>query len=461
MFLCVFVVRFAPAPAWAMLEQMTTWTSGGKKMKTERLTWVMTAIALMAAAIVLMAALIGCRAQGQGSAGLGSLVKGTLSKGSAGEAWVASGTIQADEIRVASELGGRIERVAVAVGQSVRAGDMLATLDDTALSSRLGEAEASVATARANLALVRAGPRAEEIAAAQAALDLAMAQRDGAQATWQNALADLRNPQELDVQIADAQTQIKLAEQAVAQAQAELAKQRLIRDQKQKGTAERDAADWQVKAAEEQVAAAQGDLQTAQTLLKGLQSIRSKPLGLIAQANAARGKYQAAEAAVAIAQARLDDLVAGPMREAIAVAEQSVRLEQAKADAIRVQVTRLTLTSPVDGMVLDQALHPGELAAPAATILSVADLSHLTLVVYVPANRVGQVRLGQDVQIRVDSFPDKAFPGQVSRIGDEPEFTPRNTATQSERQNTFYAVEIKLSNQEGLLKPGMPADATF
>jgi len=49
----------------------------------------------------------------------------------------------------------------------------------------------------------------------------------------------------------------------------------------------------------------------------------------------------------------------------------------------------------------------------------------------------------------------------VSRIGDEPEYTPRNVATQSERQNTYYAVEIKLSNEGGLLKPGMPADATF
>ena len=423
-------------------------------MKTGRLVWVV-------AAIMLVALLVGCQAQGQGSAGLGSLVKGALSKGSADELLTASGSIQADEIHIASELGGRIASVSVTVGQSVRAGDVLVALDATALSTRLAEAEASVATAQANLALVRAGPRAAEIAAAQATLDLAQAQRDGAQAAWVNAQVAVRNPQELDTRIVDAQTRVKLAEQGVAQAQAELARQKLIRDQKREGTSERDVADWQVKAAEEQVTAAQGDLETARTLLKGLQAIRSRPLAWIAQANAAQGRYQAAEAGVAVAQAKLDDLVAGPTQEAIAVADQSVRLEQAKADAIRAQVSKLTLTSPLDGIVLDQALHPGELATAAATILSVADLSHLTLVAYVPANRVGQVRLGQDVQVQVDSFPDKAFLGQVSRIGDEPEFTPRNTATQSERQNTFYAVEIKLSNEEGLLKPGMPADATF
>jgi len=53
------------------------------------------------------------------------------------------------------------------------------------------------------------------------------------------------------------------------------------------------------------------------------------------------------------------------------------------------------------------------------------------------------------------------FEGQVSHIGSEPEFTPRNVATAEERLNTFYAVEIQLANPDGLLKPGMPADATF
>jgi len=61
----------------------------------------------------------------------------------------------------------------------------------------------------------------------------------------------------------------------------------------------------------------------------------------------------------------------------------------------------------------------------------------------------------------VDSFPGVTFQGQVTRIGSQPEFTPRNVATQAERQNTYYAVEIRLSNEQGMLKPGMPADATF
>jgi len=128
---------------------------------------------------------------------------------------------------------------------------------------------------------------------------------------------------------------------------------------------------------------------------------------------------------------------------------------------LRVQVDDCTLASPIDGVVLNQAVRIGELAAPAAPILTLADLGEVTLEVYVPENRVGHVYLGQSVQVSVDSFPGKVFEGQVSRIGSEPEFTPRNVATAEERLNTFYAVEIELSNPEGLLKPGMPADAVF
>jgi len=373
----------------------------------------------------------------------------------------ASGTIRADEVRIASELGGRIVKVQAEVGAEVEAGEVLIVLDATPLLAKLAEAEAAVATARSELAVVKAGPRVEEIAAAQAALALAEAQRGGALAAWENAKEASENPQELDAQISDARTRVAMAAQSVELAEAELARERLVRDQKPEGSLERDLADLQVQAVEESLAAAVADEKTAQTMLDWLWLIRSEPLSLIAQANAAEGQYRAAEAGVAVAQARQDDLLDGPTPEGIAVAESAVRQAQAMADVLRVQQAKSMLTSPVDGVVLDQALRTGEVAAPATTILTLADLSEVMLIVYVPENRIGQVRLGQAVQVTVDSFPGQVFTGQVRHIGDEPEFTPRNVATKEERLNTFYAVDVRLPNAEGLLKPGMPADATF
>ncbi len=121
----------------------------------------------------------------------------------------------------------------------------------------------------------------------------------------------------------------------------------------------------------------------------------------------------------------------------------------------------LKLHRPINGVVLDQSLQAGELAAPAAAILTLADLSQVELVVYVPENRIGQVQLGQAVKVSVDSFPGQVFEGQVARIRDEAEFAPRNVATAEERLNTFFAVEIRLPNPDRELKPGLPADATW
>ena len=373
----------------------------------------------------------------------------------------ASGTIQADEVRIASELGGRIVEMRLRPGAAVRAGEVLATLDSTSLLTQLAEAEAAVASAEADLAVVRAGPRLDQIAAAQAALALARSQRDGVHAAWENAQAAVENPQEIDAQIVEARTQVELAAQNVELAEAQIALEQLLREQKPEDSIGRQIADLQVRAAESALAAAQADEATAKTLLNWLYAIRNKPLGLIAQAHAEEGQYHVAEEGVAVAQARLDDLLDGPTAEEVAVAEAAVHLAQARVDVLQSQQAKFTLASPIDGVVLNQVLYAGEVAAPAATILTIADLEALTLVVYVPANRIGQVHLGQGVDVTVGGFPGRRFTGQVTHIADEPEFTPRNVATQEERLNTFFTVEIQLDNEDNLLKPGMPADVTF
>ena len=63
--------------------------------------------------------------------------------------------------------------------------------------------------------------------------------------------------------------------------------------------------------------------------------------------------------------------------------------------------------------------------------------------------------------IRDSAYPGRTFAGAVSYISPRVEFTPKNVQTQEERVETVFAVEIKLANAEGLLKPGMPADAEF
>jgi HlyD family secretion protein len=276
-----------------------------------------------------------------------------------------------------------------------------------------------------------------------------------------SAEAIVEDPQDLDAAIVDAQTQADLAEQAVELAEAQLAQQQLLRDQYQPGSLERQTSDLQVRAGEAALAAAQSDLEAAQAMVNGLWSIRNQPLALLAQANAAEGQYRLAQESISVARAQLDDLLAGPTPEEIAVAQASLSLAQAQARAVAVQEEKFRLSAPTGGVVLSQDARPGEVVAPAAPIMTIASLDQVTLVVYVPVNHIGRVRLGQQVQVSADSFPGRSFAGQVTGIGAEPEFTPRNVATAEERINTFYQVEISLPNPDLLLKPGMPADALF
>jgi HlyD family secretion protein len=122
-----------------------------------------------------------------------------------------------------------------------------------------------------------------------------------------------------------------------------------------------------------------------------------------------------------------------------------------------------TIAAPVGGVVLEVSIHEGELAAPGATMLTLGDLDQVTLTVYVPENRLGYVNVGQQVEVGVDSFPDRTFTGEVVAIADEAEFTPRNVQTQEERVNMVFAVEVSVSNPapDYPLKPGLPADAVI
>ena len=374
----------------------------------------------------------------------------------------ASGFIEGEEVVVAPETSGRIAEMLVDRGDMVQEDDVLVRLDDAVLQSQRLEVEAGLAAARANLARVLAGPRSEEIAATRAALAQAEAQRDGAAQTVVNARDAISNPLSLNAEIDGAHTQVRLAEQNVEMAKADLAEMELRHNvyAKQGGDTER-IWDLQLQAAQAVLAQAQAELKGAQQYYYAQLDMRTNPLTLEAQLHSAEMQYDLAEAQVAAAQAALDELEAGPTEEQIAMAEAQVRQAEAAVRLVDAQIAQLTLTAPMDGIVTIRSGQAGETAIAGAPLLTIANLDEVTLVIYVPENRVGQVQLGQEVEVRVDSFPERALVGHVANIAGEAEFTPRNVQTQEERVNLVFAVKVRLPNPDHALKPGMPADATI
>jgi multidrug resistance efflux pump len=121
----------------------------------------------------------------------------------------------------------------------------------------------------------------------------------------------------------------------------------------------------------------------------------------------------------------------------------------------------LTVSAPVDGVVLTRSAQPGEVVQAGVPVMTIAKLDTLTVTVYISEDRYGEVKLNDDASLSVDSFPNETFSATVTRIADQAEYTPRNVQTKEERQTTVYAVELSVENPDGKLKPGMPVDVTF
>jgi len=481
-------------------------------------------IAVLVVALVLLALAAGGYLATRSSAGQEALARvGVIER--QGDRLVASGFIEAEQVSIAAEVGGRIAEILVAEGDRVEEGQVLVRLNDDLARAQLELAQAGLEVAQATLDQVRAGARPEAIRQAEANLAQAEAARDGAYQAWQDLLAMIDNPQELD-------TQIALAELQLAQAEAELEQANALRDmaaiandafqdareQYPPGTTFKvlvasgsitdvlpalppelveliESApdgtyryeDWEIVLTGGTVTVykwetvnypleahllptsywrswvgvnmAQAAVDGARRALYVLYDMRNNPQQLQAQVDAAEAEYRAAVALVEMAQAQLDGLRAGATAEEIAAAEAQVLQAQAQVESARVLLDKLTLRAPVSGQVLQVTAHRGELAVPGVSLLTIASLEEVTLTVYVPENRLGQIGVGQQVEVEVDSFPGRRFVGRIVRIATEAEFTPRNVQTQEQRVSMVFAVDISIPNPAGALKPGMPADA--
>jgi len=379
----------------------------------------------------------------------------------------ASGSLEGNETTIGAELGGRVVEVGALEGEAVTAGQMLVRLEGAELEAQAQQAEAARAAAQAELARVTAAPQPARVVLAKAQV----AQADAMLAAARSALADARvqrdNPQDLDAQINNARAQLDSAVAQVDLARANLKAAQTLQESLPAGTgsdqdkSKRAVYDQQVLAAQAALLAAEAQQQGAQATLTQLRAIRSKPVALDAAVHKTEGQVAQAEAALQVTQTVLAQVEAPARPEVVAVAQARVGQADAADALVGVTLGKLRLVSPVTGTVTAQTIHAGEVAQPGAPLLTVVDLEHVKLVVYVPAGRIGQVKLGQEAQVSTDSYPGRHFSGTVTHINDEAEFTPKNVQTQEERVKMVFRVEIALDNRDGTLKPGMPADAVL
>ena len=145
--------------------------------------------------------------------------------------------------------------------------------------------------------------------------------------------------------------------------------------------------------------------------------------------------------------------------EELKQAEANLNRAKASVKLIQKNLNDCFVTSPSSGYITKKFIEAGETAGMMSSLFQVADLSSVELVIYIPETELGNVKLDQQAEITVDTYPEKSFEGKVIYISPEAEFTPKNIQTQEERTKLVFAVKIKIENPDFELKDGMPADA--
>ena len=341
---------------------------------------------------------------------------------------VLSGRIEADDSTVAAKVSGRIREIRVREGDTVKAGDVIALLDEEQAAARVQQAQSA-----AQEADTRVTRSQEQIAVLNEQLKQANITVDQAR---QDAEGRVR---QAEGQVATAEANLSQAQAGYEQARYDFEKfSRLARTgdvsdrQREQAKTNAEAQAAVVESAKKQVNAARGNLTAARANLKN-PSIRSS------QAAAVQKQIKQAQSDVAAAQADAD---------------------RARAQLKETQANRsdLTVVAPFDGVVATRVAEPGEVVAPGAAIVTMFDLGKIYLRGFVPEGDIGRVKLDQPARVYLDSNPKAAIDAYVSRIDPEASFTPENTYFRDERVKQVVGVKLMIKIPNGAAKPGMPAD---
>lgn len=339
-----------------------------------------------------------------------------------------SGRIEGDTAAVAAKTSGRVRELTVREGDQVKAGQVVATLDDEQVKARERQAEAAVEQADARrrraeqqVAVLREQLRQSDLSVAQARIE--------AQGRVRQA----------EAQVAAAEAQLAQAEAAAALARSDARRDTELAHtgdvSQRQAQATRTSAESQaaaVRAARKQVDAAQGALEAARANLSNPAIRSSQSAALRQQILQAQSDIEAAAADAVRARAQL---------------------EEAHANRQDLQII-----APFDGTVATRTVEPGEVITAGTPVITIVNLGAVYLRGFVPQGEIGRVRVGQPVRIYLDSNPKQPLDAYVARIDPEASFTPENTYFRDDRVRQVFGVRLQLHNGQGFAKPGMPAD---
>ena len=341
---------------------------------------------------------------------------------------ILSGRIEGDDSAVAAKVTGRLIEVRVREGDRVKAGDVIAVIDDEQMRARMDQAQAALTGTEARVKAAR-----DQISVYQ-------------QQIGQNNLETEQSKVDSAGRVRNAEAGVSAAESDLAQQEASLKLAQFDNEAYQKLVKTGAVSDRQARAAQ-----ATADQQ-------------------VASVAAARRRLEAARGALTIAQASLSNAgihesQGATLQRQIAMQQGEIASAEAAAAQARYQLQEaqenskdLTVVAPFDGTVMTRAAEPGEVVAAGTAIVTLLDLSKVYLRGFVPEGEIGKVKIGQPARVYLDSNLDKPIEASVLRIDPQATFTPENTYFRDDRVKQVVGVKLQIQSGIGFAKPGMPAD---
>ena len=164
--------------------------------------------------------------------------------------------------------------------------------------------------------------------------------------------------------------------------------------------------------------------------------------------------YDDAVAYLKTLQGQLDALLSTLKNSKQTISDNSEAITY-QADQIREQIDKCRITSPLSGTVLTKYAEQGEYATPGKPLYKIADLNNIYLRCYFTASQLADIKIGQKVTVIADFGGDEQYeyPGTITWIAEESEFTPKSIQTRDSRANLVYAAKVAVKN-DGRLKIG-------
>jgi len=350
-----------------------------------------------------------------------------------------SGNLELTQVDISFKVPGKLIQLNVDEGYYVKKGEVIARIDRDQVESQRARDEASLhnsqfqydqmetsvqwqrrtlesevalrtaelRASQARLAALVAGSRPQEIQESRAAVADAKAQHDQARADWDRA-QDLFKNDDISKQQYD-QYRMRLDSTAAVLRQSDERLALVVEGPRK-----------------EDIDAARADVVRAQAAVESAENNRLELKRREQDVFAHRADVNRARAQVAMTDTQINDTV---------------------------------VTAPIDGVVLVKSAEVGEVLAAGTTVVTIGDIDHPWLRAYINETDLGRVKYGQAATLTTDSFPGKSYPGRISFIASEAEFTPKQIQTNEERVKLVYRIKIDVDNRSHDLKSNMPVDA--